>query len=799
MADGEHDDGLFDDLQAFAEMSDIAGIDAMYAQDPNASVPPTFVSAETRKRSREDVPMCDKCTSTKVTLRTGGTRGLRYVYVCDLCDYRWSQLRAEHPILGWDKRESKIAVGDEPRRSGGYACGVCGVRPKKGHVCTGGSATAMTSDNGDDDDADDADDFGMPPILAMPARLPVPNDAPLGAVQPQAHADDDDGSGLCDFPLASATVAAANAVDMLVAADASLSAIKSTADDAMDAAAPLATTDEAVIAFDEPTVDETAALVDAVPSHDEAVARSDSAAADEHTAEPPDLSAAEEAAAPDQSAAEEAAAPDQSAADEASKAPVETTLDDTATATVDAAEEAPTAADKNVEPTDKAAETLRTTAADAASIPAAGDLPPPSLDDDASQWTPAIQSFKSDSTVATDMRQSMTPMKTTSDVAAASGEASVPVAPKPLPLITARQGMKQLKLTRLLVRGDGSCWAYAVLATVGLCEHAHADTEGTPSLLDRARDGLLREKCKAWLQEHAETLQLSAQDKTDAANLHKQPSYPLRRRSDFGTFGNGSTLQALAAFLKVTIVTWNRSTCGTGSETHLQQAFVYDEETDSTGHFTLAPREIVVMDRLHPRKVVHIEFNGVDHYNALVAPMRVIANPPSVNLLMKLRATTVASPIGRRFKTEAGWSVYANMVVFDDETNVTIVPSALPTTTSTKKLTDMCLRDGFQGFILNYDQKHIKFIRLNQPFTAAWQLQAADCTTALYIHTAVLAALAERDPVVKPCVCMRYFAQQMTEMNCCACGRWCHLTCLDLPTLDLEELHDYKYTCPDCA
>lgn len=39
------------------------------------------------------------------------------------------------PVLRYDIWPSNRKIGDEPRRSGGYACGKCGAKPKFGHLC----------------------------------------------------------------------------------------------------------------------------------------------------------------------------------------------------------------------------------------------------------------------------------------------------------------------------------------------------------------------------------------------------------------------------------------------------------------------------------------------------------------------------------------------------------------------------------------------------------------------------------------------------------------------------------------
>jgi hypothetical protein len=78
-------------------------------------------------------PQCD----TVSTCLGGSTRG-RYAYACQNanCAFRWTELRLALQLNGREVRLSNVAVGGEPRRSGGYTCRTCG-QPKIGHTCSG--------------------------------------------------------------------------------------------------------------------------------------------------------------------------------------------------------------------------------------------------------------------------------------------------------------------------------------------------------------------------------------------------------------------------------------------------------------------------------------------------------------------------------------------------------------------------------------------------------------------------------------------------------------------------------------
>ena len=81
-------------------------------------------------------PTCpfNNCGGHSVNLG-GSTRGLKYAFMCEVCGKRWHQLRVPDMLGNYMVTESNRSVGVEPRRSGGYACGKCGFKPKFGHIC----------------------------------------------------------------------------------------------------------------------------------------------------------------------------------------------------------------------------------------------------------------------------------------------------------------------------------------------------------------------------------------------------------------------------------------------------------------------------------------------------------------------------------------------------------------------------------------------------------------------------------------------------------------------------------------
>ena len=116
-----------------------------------------------------------------------------------------------------------------------------------------------------------------------------------------------------------------------------------------------------------------------------------------------------------------------------------------------------------------------------------------------------------------------------------------------------------LKLKRYNVKGDGSCWVYAMLACAGLCESHSLTAVHTPTPRDRGMDRVCRELAYLWLFDHKQIL-LRDEIETLDEILDKLPQHPMVDEEDFGSFGTINTIKGLAAYLDVSIVCWNKTT-----------------------------------------------------------------------------------------------------------------------------------------------------------------------------------------------------------------------------------------------
>ena len=98
-------------------------------------VPPQARSPAPAAIIQDGKVVCPYCTGKSINLG-GAARGVQYAYMCEKCGQRWNQNCKPDPITGdYNIKPSNRKIGEEPRRSGGYACGKCGAKPKFGHKC----------------------------------------------------------------------------------------------------------------------------------------------------------------------------------------------------------------------------------------------------------------------------------------------------------------------------------------------------------------------------------------------------------------------------------------------------------------------------------------------------------------------------------------------------------------------------------------------------------------------------------------------------------------------------------------
>ena len=206
--------------------------------------------------------------------------------------------------------------------------------------------------------------------------------------------------------------------------------------------------------------------------------------------------------------------------------------------------------------------------------------------------------------------------------------------------------IKKLGLKRRKVKGDGSCWVYAILECAGLLDHGHSRTEQTPTPMDRAKDKFCRILSVTWLRQHGKTmLQLNEKDEETVESFLKTPVYPLQTDSDYGTFGNNVSIAGLVPHVKRTIILWDKTSLR--NPVARQQVIEYTE-------YAIAPASICervwdvkqVADYIKKgNEPLHLEWNGFDHYAALVH-----STPNSIDEGFKAMLSTLA-PVTRAKST----------------------------------------------------------------------------------------------------------------------------------------------------
>ena len=183
--------------------------------------------------------------------------------------------------------------------------------------------------------------------------------------------------------------------------------------------------------------------------------------------------------------------------------------------------------------------------------------------------------------------------------------------------ITGQDAYRKLGLCRKKVKGDGSCLYYAVLANYGECEHAHTRYERMPTTHDRSLDAFLRETTVKWLNDHCQAHNFTEEETATIDSHLIMPKYPLKTDKDFGTFATNINVLALASFFETPIVVWDRTTLLNPNT--LQH--VYDVDHDAEGTVIVSERYWSyshVVSKADERTLVHVEFDGVNHYSALV-------------------------------------------------------------------------------------------------------------------------------------------------------------------------------------
>lgn len=685
---------------------------------------------------------CPFCGSPAETLG-GAKRGEKYAFMCRAtdCAQRWNQRRDPNEAGDLEITISKRAIGNEPRRSGGYACGICGFKPKQGHVCAGKMPVNPSN---------------VPPLV------------PSVVVAPPA------------LPDMQAPVVSDGALASQVAAAAAVAAAANT----ISAVLPMTTTPV------RPLV--SASLVAAAVAPSSTPQSATDVASDSLPIAPSTL--VDDCDQTGQKAELEATDNDQGG--------VTTSVRDRAReqGTVEALNSAIVAEGireslldgrgsgmgRKVD-TMPVAETGEETGEDLVDHKYDDDAPTDAaLAAAAALETPSQGYSKSSTSNLASSQDEKMDMQT--DQANMNGH----------------EVYKHLQLVRKKVKGDGSCWVYAMLECAGLLQHGGTDND--PSSRDRGMDALCRIMSNVYMAANKDSLDLSAEEIESMDSVLRVPEYPLVEADDYGEFGTITTIIGLAFFFKVSVVVWNKKTLR--SRGIRQQVVEYLPETNEVKERNCTYDFICAIQG----PLMHIEWDGVNHYAAVVAKGPVTIDSTVRSRLLQVPPVTHQKPVTARASkrpTEApkdlklpdGWVRMTNRIRNDGSKCLVVkAPKALQT-----HLTD-ALRQGFNAVIMiNYCGKStstVKYLKYDFQVTEDITAETGDFSTVLYVHSGnkkhKLSAPAF--DAEASCLCGKFYLRKESEMQCLKCGRWCHVSCVFGP-IDAAAAEEAAklYVCGECC
>lgn len=371
------------------------------------------------------------------------------------------------------------------------------------------------------------------------------------------------------------------------------------------------------------------------------------------------------------------------------------------------------------------------------------------------------------------------------------------------PVHNAAYVYRSLSLRHQSVKGDGSCWIYSILMCVGLLEHSGS---ADPTPRDRGMDAMCRVMVNVFLSSHRNLL-LSTADVVLVDDILRCPDYPLLDQCDYGEFGSNLSILALCYYFKLTCVIWNKKTV------HFPQAFqqvaYYDPELDDVCEH-LWNYEIVCQMQTRLR-IVHIEWDGNDHYAALVG-----STPTSMDAVVRakllstpcvVRQKPVSQRLASRRPAEAteqplptGWLELPNRIRNDA---ALIRHGVDENKTRDEHLADALDLDYNAVIMICMDEQkraEVRYLHFDFEVTASNSAAAGDFSCVLYVYPSRMQR--QLSPKFDPsasCICGKFYVGRTSEMQCTVCGRWCHVSCvLGVVDAAVAEEASAKFKCDVC-
>lgn len=365
-----------------------------------------------------------------------------------------------------------------------------------------------------------------------------------------------------------------------------------------------------------------------------------------------------------------------------------------------------------------------------------------------------------------------------------------------------------LKLTRYKVKGDGSCWVYAMLTCAGLYQSCHLRVENNPSPRDRGMDRWCRHLAFLWLKDHTHILEQFEIDALDDI-VEVLPQYPFdcEKEDDYGSFGTINTIRGLAAYLDVSVVCWNKATMRTSNT--MQQVIIHLHDTEAPLEMkekNMTPAEIVRFCQSDPR-VMHIEWTG-NHYSALVPPTPVPIHDVQKNILMLIPPVVDETPEEKKespttaeektVEVPDDWLHLANLCRYD--LVFTRVKRKVINKLTFAELLERTRKEGHHALMFSTidDACYIDFPD-EKKVTRKDFLKAGDFECDIYIDKTWLQNVKGSMPIdakrKDACFCNRCFFSKKFIIGCTMCGKMFHNDCV---YVDPEESTD-EWKCNECA
>ena len=354
--------------------------------------------------------------------------------------------------------------------------------------------------------------------------------------------------------------------------------------------------------------------------------------------------------------------------------------------------------------------------------------------------------------------------------------------------------ISQFGLKRRKVKGDGSCWVYAVLECAGLLDHGHPRIEQTPTQLDRAKDMHCRMMAVAWLRQHGQaSLNLSDEEMGTVFSFLKTPEYPFDDDEDYGTFGNTTSIAGLIPYIKRTIILWDKTT----QRNPMARQQVIEYSVSSTVRERVWDIDQIV-SYCQNHEAIHIEWNGVNHYAALVG-----SNPVSIDdrfkaQLLELGPVTRIKQPSRIGSTQSddGWCLFENAYRLEAEKRVR---SDFCVDTPIDILKAQCIQAKCNAIQIH--DEWVTFVRFDFHVTAADCRTAGDFLSRLYVlNKKSRKRKAAPDLFADKCLCRIKFKANKRLVQCDKCHRNCHQQCTHLAGMSMEEMLEIdEFVCGACV